>query len=367
MAITIQRIAEIAGVSRGTVDRALHGRGRVKKEVSDRIYRIAEENGYMLKHPRGRHGTGAPGQSGPSGQSPLSGHTGLPGAPGQEGVNVRIGIITQLSHSPFMRRVNQGIEDITKELAGRNIEVTHEETATVDEETQLRLIDKLVLSGIQGLAIMPVDSDRIRIRLNQLCEKGVPVITFNSDIAGTARRCFVGLDNKKSGRTAAGLMGLMTGGRGKILAITGYFSNSASSMRVDGFIEESRRSFKDMELTGVQSSLDDAGEVERIIRSAMKANPGLAGIFVASGGQSGILKAFEAIKPQKRPYVIIYDRTRENETALFKDAADFLIDQEGYVQGYRPLRLLSDLILLGKEPQSEYIYTDITILTKYNL
>lgn len=352
MAITIQRIAELAGVSRGTVDRALHGRGRVKKEVSEQIRRIAKDNGYVPKHPSSQNVCGQPG---------------LPGHPGPQEENVRIGIITQLSRSPFMRRVNQGIEDITKELARRKIQVIREETDAVDEEAQLRLIDKLAASSIQGLAIMPADCGKVRTRLNQLSENGIPVITFNSDIAGTTRRCFVGLDNKKSGRTAAGLMGLMTGGTGKILAITGYFSNSASSMRVDGFIEETRKSFKNMELAGVQSSLDDAGEVERIIRSAMEADPAPAGIFVASGGQSGILNAFEAIRPQKRPYVIIYDRTEESETALFEDAADFLIDQEGYVQGYRPLHLLSDLIVNGTEPPSEYIYTDITLLTKYNL
>lgn len=341
MSITIQQIADIAGVSRGTVDRALHNRGRVKTEISEKIQRIAAENSYTVKHPAG---------------SAL-----------QQKKNIRIGVVTQLSCSPFMRRVNQGIRDIARTLNSRNVQVIWEETATVDEDAQLKLINRLAEEQIQGLAIMPADCGKIRKRLNQLTEKGIPVITFNSDIAGTARRCFIGLDNKKSGRTAAGLMGLMTGGTGKILAITGYFSNSASSMRVDGFIEEIRKSFPGMELTGVQCSLDDAGEVERIIRSAMNAAPIPAGIFVASGGQSGIHQAFKAIKPQKRPYVIIYDRTKENEAALLQDYADFLIDQEGYVQGCRPLQMLSDLIEKGKEPPSEYIYTDITILTKYNL
>ena len=48
MAVTAQQIAELAGVSRGTVDRALHNRGRVNPEVAARIQRIAEELGYNL-------------------------------------------------------------------------------------------------------------------------------------------------------------------------------------------------------------------------------------------------------------------------------------------------------------------------------
>ena len=46
MAVTSQQIAELAGVSRGTVDRALHNRGRVNPEVAARIQKIAEELGY---------------------------------------------------------------------------------------------------------------------------------------------------------------------------------------------------------------------------------------------------------------------------------------------------------------------------------
>ena len=37
MAVTAQQIADLAGVSRGTVDRALHNRGRVSPEVKEKI------------------------------------------------------------------------------------------------------------------------------------------------------------------------------------------------------------------------------------------------------------------------------------------------------------------------------------------
>lgn len=98
------------------------------------------------------------------------------------------------------------------------------ENPSVDEEAQLKSILELEEAGIQALAIMPVDCDRIREKLNDLIEeKQIPVVAFNTDIIGTKRNCFVGLDNWKSGQTAAGLMGLMMHGKGKVLGITGYF------------------------------------------------------------------------------------------------------------------------------------------------
>ena len=49
MAVTIQQIAEKAGVSRGTVDRALNNRGRINPEVAEMVKRTAEEMGYVHK------------------------------------------------------------------------------------------------------------------------------------------------------------------------------------------------------------------------------------------------------------------------------------------------------------------------------
>ena len=112
---------------------------------------------------------------------------------------------------------------------------------------------------------MPVDCEGVRTELNRLTdEEHIPVVTFNSDIVGTRRSCFVGMDNRQSGRTAAGLMGLLTGGKGKVLIITGYFSNDVDNQRVDGFVEEAKKSYPDLEIAGVQGSFDDTDEVERI-------------------------------------------------------------------------------------------------------
>lgn len=341
MAATIQQIAELAGVSRGTVDRALNNRGRIKPEVAQKIQEIADELGYVPKH-RGKSSSAAE--------------------------RVKIGVVTQLSKSSFMIEVNRGIQQACEELVSRGVEVVLRDTDKVDEQKQSEAIDSLLQEGIDALAIMPVESEVIRSKINELAEeRNIPVITFNSDVVGSRRSCYVGLDNRKSGLTAAGLMAMLTRAAGKVLVITGYFSNSVNSMRVDGFVEEIKKSFPGMELVGVQSSSDNAEEVERIIINTMGVFPDLAGVFVVSGGQKGVRTAFEKLEVDQRPYVIIYDETPRNKEALVKGDVDFLIDQDGYVQGYRPIHILADMLQKGQEPESEYIYTDINIKTKYNI
>ena len=341
MRVTIQQIADAAQVSRGTVDRALNGRGRIDPLVAERILQIASDMGYV---PRERKKQTANKKT------------------------IRIGVITQLARSSFMMEVNRGIDQARQELLDWDVEILLREGLTVDENEQAQAIEELVEEGIQGLAIMPVDCDLIREKINWLIDvKQIPVVTFNSDIVGTRRSCFVGIDNRQSGKTAADLMGLMTRGIGKVLIVTGYFSNVVNSARVEGFVEEVKESYPELEIAGVQGSFDRTEEVEQIIENAMMNIAGINGILVVSGGQEGVKKAFDKLGIEKRPYVVIYDQTPKNEQAIREGTVDFLIDQNGYEQGYRPLYLLSNMILKGIQPEKEHLFTEINIKIKHNL
>ena len=89
MSVTIQQIAEKAGVSRGTVDRALNNRGRINPEVAEMVKRTAEEMGYVHKARKRQKSAGG---------------------------KKKIGIVTQLSGSSFMLEVKRGIQTGKKEL-----------------------------------------------------------------------------------------------------------------------------------------------------------------------------------------------------------------------------------------------------------
>lgn len=334
MAGTIADIAKKAGVSRGTVDRVLNKRGRVAPEVTKRVEEVVAEIGYVPKRIIRRNK--------------------LP----------KIGVVTQLSKSSFMAHIRTGIEQAKKDLEARGATVLIKECERVDEQEQMAALLHLEKQGIAGLAIMPVESEQIRNKLNELIEQGIPVVTFNSDIVGTGRSCFVGLDNAKSGRTAAGLMAMMLQEQGKVLAITGHFGNNATLKRVSGLVEELRESYPQMELVGVQSSFDNADEVEKIVLNTLSGYKELGGIIIFSGGQGGVTRALEKAKLPKRPYVIFFDSTIKNEKALREGKVDFIIDQDGYTQGNRSLNLLGALILEKREPKKDCFYTDIRIKTK---
>ena len=144
MAVTLKQIAELAGVSRGTVDRALYNRGRVKPEVAERIKKIAKELGYQ------------PNRAGKA--LAMTNHP------------MKIGVIAQATETPFMHQLRAGIEDAANDVAAFGAEVIIRSGVGLDVTDQLKMIDELLAEGINGLAIAPADNPHMRDRINSLVD-----------------------------------------------------------------------------------------------------------------------------------------------------------------------------------------------------
>ena len=215
MAVTAQKIAELAGVSRGTVDRALHNRGRVNPEVAARIRKIADELGYKRNI---------------VGQALVRSKRGA-----------RIGVILQSIETPTMQIVQEGTRRAADELHASGCEVVLRLLRGLDDELLLESIEELASQGIQGLAISPNNTPELRQCINELDEQGIPVVTFNSDVPGSRRLCFVGQDCYRAGQTAACLMHQLLPDGSEVLPLTGHLNNSAHIHRLNGFLDTLRQ------------------------------------------------------------------------------------------------------------------------------
>jgi LacI family transcriptional regulator len=341
MAITIKEIAKIAGVSIGTVDRALHDRGRVDPDLATRIREIARENGF---------------------EPSRAGRTlALARKP------VKIGVVVHLTKTEFMRQVVQGIGRVKAELESFGAEILVKDIPSLDVDAQIQALDELVAAGAQGIAISPAEDDGLRARIDAISAQGIPFVTFNTDMAGSRRACFVGLDNLQSGKAAAGLMGAIMARRGKVAVITGHLTNQASSRRAEGFMQELRKSFPEILVTGVQVCFDEDSVAEQLTIQSLGATPDLAGIFVCAGGQAGVCAGIEKLGAADRVRVAAYDLIPATVRGLKNGIIDFVIDQNAFLQGYQPAMILYDMLFNKKPPARELMHTDILIKTKYNL
>ncbi|MGN0894854.1 MAG: LacI family DNA-binding transcriptional regulator, partial [Succinivibrio sp.] len=174
MSVTLKDLAKASGVSIGTVSRALNDKNEVSAKTSERIRQLAQELGYI------------PNRAGRA----LS---------AQRSINY-VGISIPSINSPFFDDLKKGIDQALHEFKDLGIDIILKEQEGWDVNTQIKSIDELEAAGCKAFVICSVDSPLIREKIDELTDKGYPVVLLNNDLPGSKRLCFVGPDYYKSGK-----------------------------------------------------------------------------------------------------------------------------------------------------------------------
>ena len=260
--VTMQQIADRCGVSRGTVDRALHHKEGVREEVAERIRATAREMGYISNR-----------------------------LVMQQTRQWKIGVVLHSGHSAFVQMLCELFSSFSERELIPNITVIVRVMQDMDVQHQLTLIDELVTTEhIDGLALMPLANTLVRDRINTLSEQqGIPVVTFNTDITDANRLAYVGADNIAAGRAAAALLGMVMQGRGSVLPILGQRSGHyADSQRYTGFLSEMAENFPGIRILHPECSFLDENLAERIASRAIHSDEEVNGFYLTSAGREGV-------------------------------------------------------------------------------
>ncbi|MFR7646841.1 MAG: substrate-binding domain-containing protein [Butyricicoccus sp.] len=199
---------------------------------------------------------------------------------------------------------------------------------------------------------------------------GIPVVTFNTDIADANRIAYVGPDNIAAGRAAAALMGMVMQGHGSVLPILGQRSGHyADSQRYTGFWAEMAENFPNIRVLHPECSFLDESLAERIAARAIQSDSSLRGIYLTSAGREGVYRAVNAGADERseKIHVVVHDITDGNVRMVKKGTVDFIIGQDVKTQGTLPIRLLYDYLERHQFPKERMNMTDITIKFRGNV
>ena len=160
MAVTIQKIAELSGVSRGTVDRVLHGRPNVNPMIREKVVRAAEKLGYQPP---------VPPKSADCRQAAI--------------------LIPQWTDGYFNRQIVSGIRKALRYIADPSFVLTEQPLRTMTMQELLRAMDEQIRSGVDGLIIRAENTPEVRAAIEQAVQQGVTVITYDADVPHSGRLC----------------------------------------------------------------------------------------------------------------------------------------------------------------------------------
>ena len=317
MAVTVKQIAELANVSRGTVDRVLNNRSGVSEATRQKVLKIAKELHYEPNF--------------------------LAKALVSKKESLKIGVILTPDYNPFIHDIISGINRAKKEFSAFGIEVIIKLMTSLDPSEEIRIINDLTENGVSGMAVFPLDHPNVYALLNSLIEKGIAVITFNSPAPEVKSLCFIGQDHYKGGRTAAGLMC-------KILP---------KDARIGIIISSTKLSCHQQRLLGFQNKKEDAF---RITLEYCNKLPDLDGIYITGGGIAGVGSALDIIDDSENIHVICHDLTEGSIHLLQTQVVDFVLGQEPVNQGYLLIKTLFEYLVKNITPH-KIIDIPVTIST----
>lgn len=337
---TMKEIAELSGVSRGTVDRVLNHRGIVNAETEKKVLEIAK----LLNYQPNKAGIALAAQK----------------------KKIKVGVLLFGAENPFFDEVLHGLHMKLNELSIYGC-VIIERRISFDLENQLSTINELVDEGIHGLILSPYNDKKIESSINYLWDNGIPCVTVNTDLPSSKRIAYVGSDYFKCGQTAAGLLTLFTNQSTQVAIITGSHQVLCHEERISGFTSHLIQMHSSIEVIDIVENNDDDYKSYEVVSNLLKKYPDLSALyFTAAGVYGGCRAVINATLPTPLK-IITFDSVPSTCEMLHNGIISATICQQPEEQGAKSLSILMDYLLTGNLLEESICYTDLSIKIKESL
>lgn len=337
--VTLKQIAQKAGVSIGTVDRALNNRPGVNAQSKQRVLDVAAALGYRPNRFA----------------SALSRRSAL-----------RLGVVFPDQPQAFYRDIESGVDQATAELQDFGVHVEKIRYNLQDPDDAGRCLRMLCGAGFDGIALNAAGAVEAS-DANALIQSGVPLITFNTDLPDCRRLFYIGNHARESGKMAAELLNMLLGGEGSVTVLGNFAKTAPFLERFGGFFEFIQTEPNRLEVVRCMECRSDPDEACRSLLELLWRTPDIRGVFCT--GYSSTIGAVRALRQLNRRDVrlIGYDLTAETADALREGWCDLLLYQEPFEQGYQAARLLARHLLENWLPEQTQLYLDTQVLVRSNM
>ncbi|UWY26412.1 LacI family DNA-binding transcriptional regulator [Flavobacterium sp. TR2] len=330
---TIKDIAQMAGVSKGTVDRVLHNRGKVSPAALEKINEVLNVIDYE------------------------------PNLIARNLKSTKVYRICVLLPDPvfdpyWLPCVN-GIQDAIKEFKAYNVIIQTHYFNPESTKSFLKTNEAIIAQSPDAVLLAPLFHKETVEIIKQYDEMGIMVNTFNNQVESSSIKSFVGQDLYKSGRVAASLMNLILP-KGQIAII-----HIDESLKNAVHMQEKERGFRsyfdeknlsDFSLTTLKLKYSN---IETKLTTLLEENPDLCGIFITTSKAYQIASALSNLT-DKKIALIGYDLIDKNISFLNQGLVHFLIHQNQKRQAYLGVSTLADHFIFRKDiPETILLPIDI--------
>jgi len=312
---TIKDIAELAGVSKGTVDRVLHKRGKVSKKAMQKVNAVLSEIDYQPNF--------------------------IARSLKNNKVYQICVLLPDANKDQYWQPCNEGIKQAVLEFKTFNISIKTFVFDPVSIDSFLEESEAILDTLPDAILMAPLFQKEALAVIEKFNKAGILVNTFNNEVASNTVKGFVGQDLFQSGRVAANLMDLLLNkGEIVIIHIDEDFENAI-------FMQEKEKGFRNYfnEISNSEYTISTCKlkypNFEGDLTDYINAHPKVSGIFVTTSKAYRVAEI--SSKNQDNNIAIVgYDLLDENIEFLKNGKINFLINQNPKRQIYLGITYLAE-------------------------
>jgi len=311
----IHLIAEMANVSIGTVDRALHGRGGIKESTRQRILQVARQIGYTPN---------------------LAART-LSVAK----ASARVGVCMPREIHFFYDQLWSGVLDEARRVGQLGIQFLSRPVHALGEG-DTEAFKELVQSGVDGIILTAGNPKALTPLINEAEEKGIRVVCVSTDAPESRRSTIVCVEPSLNGSLAGEFMGKLVPRGSKVAVVAGMLTAEDHRKKTDGFSEVFPRHCLGGRVVSVIEGHEDEDESFQKTFDLLRRVPNLAGLYVNTVNCLPVCRALGARGLAGKVKLITTDLFAEMAHYFQKGTITASIYQQPHRQGQIAVRLMAD-------------------------
>jgi LacI family transcriptional regulator len=296
---TVHDVARTAGVSLATVDRVLNARPGVRPETAEKVEAAIKALDFRRD---------------------------LSASLLARARDLRVVFLIPDGGNAFMESLTAAVARRVKATRNERLTLTAAQYHALDPGALVARLEALSGRQTDCAVVVAPDDPAVARAIDAATRRGVAVITLVSDLPGSARRHFIGIDNQAAGRSAASLLGRFCPA-GKVGIIAGSLGLRDHRERFEGFAGVLGREFPHLRLVGPVEGFDDDAATETAALQLLEQNPDLSGIYNLGAGNAGLVAALGKALRAGNIRVVAHELSDTTRDALRAGTLDVVIDQ----------------------------------------
>ena len=330
----IKEIALQSGLSTATIDRVLNGRLHVspqsKRRVLDAIEELVRQEAQLTA----------------------------------KGRRVFIDVVME-APLRFSREVEKAGQAALTDLSPIALRTRYSVAETMAAGNCAALLDRIRKRGSHGVCLKARDTPETRAAVSRLISRNIPVVTVFTDIGGTARLAYAGLDNERAGKTAAYVILKLLGPSDQtVLTTLSQHAFQGEEARFGAFRAELEHLRPDIRILDASGGGGHNPGTSREVRAKLRNNPEISAVYSMGGGNRGVLGAL-ADYGHKPKVFIAHDLDEDNLELLREKRLTLVLHHDLRSDMRRAFRHVLAFHGIGAAPGGTL--SDIQIVTPVNI